>query len=154
MLIPGPTFTSCSVNYPDLYNTLWSRLCDLYKCMERIYWAQGLRTRQSESCPQACDKGVSDHTGHPDNDNYFPHHSDITNGRNIDFLGGDFDSANGREGILTNKHFLHQRLRGGGRTHFDRYITALTLTVVTLEMDDQNKSKYEKKWMSNLFRTW
>ncbi len=41
---------------------------------------------------QAYDRGPSDHTGDSDRSNSLRCHSDITNGRNIDFLGGDYDS--------------------------------------------------------------
>ncbi len=45
--------------------------------------------------------------GDSDNSNSFGHHSYITNGRNIDLLGGDSDSenANGMVGILTDTSF-------------------------------------------------
>ncbi len=57
---------------------------------------------------QAYDRGSFDHTRDSDNSNSFQHHSDITNGRNIDLLGGILTvKANGRGGILTDNPFLH-----------------------------------------------
>ncbi len=40
----------------------------------------------------AYERGPYDYTGDSDNGNSFRHHSDITNGRNIDILCGDSDS--------------------------------------------------------------
>ncbi len=42
--------------------------------------------------PPTYDRGMSDRTGESDNSYSFWHHSDITNGRNVDCLGGDSDS--------------------------------------------------------------
>ncbi len=56
------------------------------------YWL--LYTCQCESGGggQAYDRDSSDHTGNSDGSNSFRHHFEITNGRNIDILGGDSDS--------------------------------------------------------------
>ncbi len=43
---------------------------------------------------QAYDRSLSDHTGDSDNSNSFRHHSDVTNGRNINLLGGNSESEN------------------------------------------------------------
>ncbi len=96
------------------------------------YWLPGLRTQvqtytntmhpqycvqifQCKSCPppspiwqgSGYNRGPSDHTGDSDNTISFWHHSDITNGRNIDHLGGDpyWKLMNGVVGILTDKPF-------------------------------------------------
>ncbi len=42
--------------------------------------------------------GLIDNIGDSDNSNSFQHHSDITNGRNIDLLGGDSDSESQWQG--------------------------------------------------------
>ncbi len=44
---------------------------------------------------QGYDQRLSHHRGNVDNSNYFWHQFDITNGRNIDPLGGDSDSESG-----------------------------------------------------------
>ncbi len=41
--------------------------------------------------PQDSDRVPSDHIGDSDNSNYFSHHSDIKNGRNINLLEGDLE---------------------------------------------------------------
>ncbi len=41
--------------------------------------------------PPAYDSGQSDHTGDSDNSKFYQHRPNITNGRNIDLLDGDFD---------------------------------------------------------------
>ncbi len=46
----------------------------------------------SLGCPHDYDRGMPDHTGYSGNNSFVRHHSDITNGRNIDLLGGDSDS--------------------------------------------------------------
>ncbi len=65
------------------------------------------------------DRGTSGHIGYSDNHNSFQHHSDITNGGNIDVLAGDSGShwtvkANGRVGILTDKALLQSYFQAGG----------------------------------------
>ncbi len=47
---------------------------------------------------QDYDRGTSDHTGDSDNSSSFRYHSDITNGRNIDLLGGDSVSDSSWQG--------------------------------------------------------
>ncbi len=66
---------------------------------------------------QDANMGLSDHTGDSDNSNSFWHHSEITNGRNIDLLGEDSDSEiHGEVGILTNI-FSQNSLGQAGEAH-------------------------------------
>ncbi len=59
------------------------------------------------------DTSPSDHTGDSDNSNYFLHHSDITNDRNIYLLGGIMTmKVHGRVEILTGQYFHHQNALG------------------------------------------
>ncbi len=74
---------------------------------------------------QAYDRCLSDNTGDSDNSKSFRHHSDITNGRNIDLLGGVSYSNNKWQGGDSDKSFLHQNSlgqldgEGGWRVHID-----------------------------------
>ncbi len=72
------------------------------------------------TCHNECWGGLF-HIGDSDNSN-----SNITNGRNIDLLGGDFLTVKDSVWILTDKRFLYQNLPfqpGGCRIHIDRSIT-------------------------------
>ncbi len=51
-----------------------------------------LCTCQSESWGRHIWQSLSDNRGDSDNSNSFQHHSDITNGKNINRLRGDSDS--------------------------------------------------------------
>ncbi len=79
---------------------------------------------------KAYDRGPSDHTGYSDNSNSFWHHSDITNGRNIDLWEGILTmKANNMVAILTDKSFLcqnYQRQPGWGahRIHINGLIVS------------------------------
>ncbi len=76
-IMPG----NCSVwSEGDAYISIW--ICRLMPLSKWIL-----------DPTMAYDRDPSDHIGDSDNSNYF-WYSDITNGRNINLLGGDSDSKN------------------------------------------------------------
>ncbi len=76
---------------------------------------------------QSYDRGLSDHTGESDNSYSFWQYSDITNGRNIDLLGGNADSESQWQGGDSDQQtFSPSETLGqpeAPRIHFDKCIT-------------------------------
>ncbi len=77
--------------------TVWFTNCPLYlihSAMKIPLWQYSTHnlSKWILLCPSPTyDRGPSDHTWDSDNNNSFQHHSDITNGRNIELLVGDSD---------------------------------------------------------------
>ncbi len=64
----------------------------------------------NSGCPQDYNRGTNDHTGDSYNSSSFRYHSDITNGRNIDLLGGDSDSDSEWQGEDSDRQPIYVRI--------------------------------------------